>query len=139
MKVSDAYPSKYLTSADLNGKTPRVTISHIEMEEVGKDKQVKPIVYFKSVKKGLVCNVTNARAIQASYGEEMDDWAGSELILFTVMTNNQQGETVEGLRVRAPQPKDNPKPTMTPSHPKRQVGGISDTISEDTDENPAPF
>jgi hypothetical protein len=29
---------------------------------------------------------------------------------------------------------------MAPSYPpKRQIGVISDTISEDTDENPAPF
>lgn len=114
MKVSDAFPSKYLTSADLQGKTPRVTIAHIEREEVGKDKQLKPIIYFKGHQKGLVCNVTNARAIQAAYGEEMDEWSGNELILFTVMTQNQQGETVEGLRVRAPQPKDNPKPQQKP-------------------------
>ena len=133
MKVSDAFPSKWLAAADLDNQNLRVTITRVGIEEIGDD--TKPVVYFKGLKKGLACNKTNAKAIAAVYGDEMDEWAGSELILFPVLTD-YQGKQVDAIRVRAPQPKDNPRPA---AQPKRQIGGISDTISEDTDENPAPF
>lgn len=130
MKVSDAFPSKYIAAADLNNRNVRVNIARVKLEKIGDD--TKPVIYFRGQTKGLVCNKTNGKAIAASYGDEMDEWIGSELILFPIMTD-YQGKPVEAVRVRAPQPKDNPKPQ---AQPKRQIGGISDTISEDTDENP---
>lgn len=114
MKVSEAYPSKYIAAPDLNNQNVRVTIGRVEMEKIGDD--TKPVIYFKGKTKGLVCNKTNAKAIAAVYGEEMDDWADNELILFPVMTD-YQGKQVDAVRVRAPQPKDNPrqKPASTPA------------------------
>lgn len=107
MKYSDAFPSKYIAASDLNNKNVRVTVERIEMEKVGDD--LKPVIYFKGGKKGLVCNKTNGKAIAAAYGDEMDEWMGSELILFPIMTDFQ-GKPVEAVRVRSPQPKDNPRP-----------------------------
>ncbi len=113
MKVSDAFPSKYVAAPDLDGKNVRVTIARVEIEKVGED--TKPVIYFQGKQKALVCNKTNAKAIAAAYGDEMDDWIGSELILFPIMTD-YQGESKPAVRVRAPQPKDNPKPS-TPRPP----------------------
>jgi len=111
MKVSEAYPSKHLSAPDLNGQNVRVTMDHVEMEKLGDDN--KPVLYFKGKQKGLVLNKTNSKTIAQAYGDEMDDWNGQELILFAVMTE-YQGNPVEGLRVRMPQPKDN-KPGARPS------------------------
>ena len=133
MKVSEAYPSKWLAAADLNNQNVRVVINRVEMEKIGDD--TKPVIYFKGKTKGLVCNKTNAKSIEAAYGDEMNDWEGSELILFPILTD-YQGKQVEAIRCRAPQPKDNPKP-KAPEPPKRQVGGISDTLPDDmSDEVP---
>lgn len=107
MKVSEAFPSKYIAAADLDNRNVRVTIARVDMEKIGDD--TKPVIYFKNGKKGLVCNKTNSKTIAAVYGDEMDDWPGSELILFPIMTDFQ-GKPVEAVRVRAPQPKDNPRP-----------------------------
>ena len=126
MKVSEAFPSKYIAAADLNNQNIRVTIARVDIEKIGDD--TKPVLYFKGKTKGLVCNKTNSKAIAAVYGDEMDDWAGSELILFPIMTD-YQGKPVEAVRVRAPQPKDNPRPAAPA--PQRQVGGVSDAVMND--------
>lgn len=103
MRVSDAFPSKYIAATDLDGKNLRVVISSVEIEKLGDD--AKPIVYFQHQKKGMVLNKTNARKIADTYGDDMDDWIGRELILFPAMVDFK-GDTVEAIRVRAPQAKD---------------------------------
>lgn len=135
MKVSEAFPSKYISAADLNGGNARAVMQHVEIEKIGDD--TKPVLYFKGKQKGLVLNKTNSKAIADVYGDEMDDWAGNELILFPIMTD-YQGKQVEAVRVRAPQPKDNPRPAarqasadMVPDQPKRQTGGISDSMNDE--------
>ena len=107
MKVSEAFPSKYLSAADLQGSNIRVVMQHVEIEKVGDDQ--KPVLYFKGKNKGLALNKTNSKTIADTYGDEMDEWNGGELILFPVMTDFQ-GKQVEAIRVRAPQPKDNKAP-----------------------------
>jgi hypothetical protein len=104
MKVSEAFPSKYLSAADLNGQNVRVTMGTVDMEKVGED--MKPVLYFRGKSKGLTLNKTNSKTIAEAYGDEMDDWNGQELVLFPVMTDFQ-GKQVEAIRVRMPQPKDN--------------------------------
>lgn len=134
MKASDAFPSKYLASTDLGGKNARVTISHVQMEELkardGKTEN-KMIIYFRGKTKGMVCNKTNGKTLIAAFGDETDDWAGNEVILFTVMTD-VGGETKEGLRLRTPQPKDNPKqftkPTSGPRQQEMAEAGMDDEI-----------
>lgn len=118
MKVSEAFPSKWLAATDLQDRNVRVKISRVEIEKVGDD--TKPVVYFEGKSKALVCNKTNAKAIAIAYGDEMNDWIGAEVILFPVMTD-YQGESKPAIRVRSPQPKDNPRPA-----PQRKLGGVSD-------------
>jgi hypothetical protein len=116
MKVSDAFPSKYLSAADLGGNNIRVVMQNVELEKIGDD--TKPVLYFRGKTKGLALNKTNSKAIAEVYGDETDDWAGGELILFSVMTDFQ-GKPVEAIRVRSPQPKDNKpaaaKPALEPA------------------------
>lgn len=123
MKVSEAFPSKYIAAADLNNQNVRVTIARVEMEKIGDD--TKPVIYFRGGKKGLVCNKTNSKTIALIYGDEMDDWDGCELILFPIMTDFQ-GKPVEAVRVRAPQPKDNQRPPV--KQPETASADMDDEI-----------
>lgn len=101
--INEAFPSKYLSAADLQGRPVRVTINEVVMEVVGQGAQAsnKPILYFAGKQKGLVLNKTNARTIASQCGDEMNDWVGTEIELFSIWTefNKQQ---VEAVRVRFP-------------------------------------
>ena len=85
------FPSKYLKHDDIaDGET--VTISEVRVEEVGQDKQEKPVLYFNEHHKGAILNVTNARAIAKVYGDEESDWQGKKLTLVTIPTPHPTGE-----------------------------------------------
>jgi hypothetical protein len=108
MKVSDAFPSKWLKAPDLENKNMIVKMSRIEMETINENEEDKPVLYFEGIKKGLVLNKTNSTKIAGAYGVEMDDWKGQEIVLFPAMVDFK-GDTVEAIRVRSPQPKDRPR------------------------------
>lgn len=111
MKVSAAFPSNFLKAADLDGKSEIFKMGRVDFEKIGDDQ--KPILYFKGLEKGLVLNKTNSGKIAAIYGDEMDDWNGQEIVMFPAMVDFK-GETVEAIRVRAPQPKDRPQRRADP-------------------------
>ena len=98
--VSDAFPSNYLKAADLNNRTIKVKIDKVVFEEVGQNKDQKPVMYFADVKKGLVLNKTNATTIGAVHGQEFEGWTGKEIELFSMMVP-YQGQNVAAIRVRA--------------------------------------
>ena len=98
-KVSEAYPSNWLKAIDLKGRTIKATIQKVAFEEIGQDKNRKPVVYFDGAEKGLVLNKTNATEIATAHGDEMDEWAGKEIELFSQMVP-YQGQNVPAIRVR---------------------------------------
>ena len=53
----------------------------------------------KDAKKGLVLNVTNARAIATLAGDDMDTWTGTQIELFSTPVTFK-GQVTEGIRVR---------------------------------------
>jgi len=108
MKVSEAFPSKYLKSADIGDRQVMVTMKHVQLEKVGDDDH-KPVLYFRQGSKGLVLNKTNSKTIDAAYGDEMDDWGGKEIILFSMMVQFRD-ELVESIRVKVPKAAPAPKP-----------------------------
>ena len=97
--VNAAFPSKYLKADDFKGRTIKLKVSKVVLEEIGQDKNIKPVIYFEGTEKGLVCNKTNALQIAAEAGDEMDDWTGRELELFSQMVPFQ-GQNVASIRVR---------------------------------------
>ena len=99
IKMSAAFPSKYLKAADLQGQTANVVIERIEMGEMDNADDRKPIVYFKNKQKGLVLNKTNSNKIVSVYGDDSDGWIGKPITLFTAWVDFR-GETVEAIRVR---------------------------------------
>lgn len=101
MKISTAFPSKFLTASDLQGRNVRVIMGVVKTELVGKDQELKPVLYFQGKDKGMVLNKTNSRKIAESYGDDTDGWAGGELELYMAMVD-MAGDTVEAIRVRIP-------------------------------------
>ncbi len=98
--VSDAFPSNFLKAADLNNRTVRVTIDKVIFEEIGQNKDKKPVMFFADVKKGMVLNKTNATTIGAVHGQEFEGWTGKEIELFSMMVS-YQGQNAPAIRVRA--------------------------------------
>jgi hypothetical protein len=99
--INEAFPSNYLKASDLGGASPVVTIDRVEFEPVGREKEMKAVLYFEGKDKGMVLNKTNAKNISGLVGSfETDDWAGFRIKLYA--TNVEfQGETVEAIRVKA--------------------------------------
>lgn len=103
MKMSEAFPSNYLKAADLQGRTIKATISVVQIEPVGQDKENKPVVYFVGKEKGLVLNKTNGMMIAYVFGDDTDDWGGAEIELYPTMTSFA-GKPVEAIRVNVRPP-----------------------------------
>lgn len=102
MNIDAAFPSKYIKSSDLpeDGVAVPFTITSVETEEIGKDKQIKPVIYFKGHDKGMVANKTNCNTIAKALGSrDTDDWVGKTILLYS--TEVQFGdEMVESIRVK---------------------------------------
>jgi len=129
MKVSGIFPSNYLRAADLNDRNVTVVMDKIVVEDIGDD--VKPVVYFRGKKKGLVLNKTNANNISVAYGDETDDWIGQEIILYPTIVD-YQGRSVEAIRVKVAR-KSRPRPSVQNNdlhddQPTRQEGDMDDEI-----------
>ena len=99
--INDAFPSNYLKASDLQGGQPVVTIDRVEFEAVGREKEMKPILYFAGKEKGLVLNKTNAKNVAHLTGSfQTEDWEGFNIRLYA--TNVEfQGDTVEAIRIKA--------------------------------------
>ena len=120
MLISQAYPSKYLKSDDLGGKTVRVTMDFVEICDVG-DGEFKPVLYFQGKDRGMVLNLTNAQTISAVYGDETADWKGQELVIYVDPNVMFGAKRTGGLRVRPPEPRDIDRPMRT-VEPVRAIG-----------------
>lgn len=117
MKATDAFPSKYISASDLQGRDVTVKITHVTSEEIG-GKQ-KFICYFAGGKKGLVLNKTNWNSIVRITGcEDSDDWTGMEIGLFETMVDFQ-GDSVPAVRIRAPMRRPSNGGDMISTSPQR--------------------
>jgi len=130
MRVSDAYPSKFLKATDLQGREHRVTIGNVAFESVGDDKKL--IVYFAGKTKGLVLNKTNARSLAKIYGDDSRAWADKEVILYETVVDFR-GESMPTIRLKFP-PQAAPLVLVTPpAEPQpqaqqHQANGMNDEI-----------
>jgi hypothetical protein len=99
MKMSEAFPAKWLSAPDLKGKDITLTISDVRMEEVGTPPERLPAVYFRGAGKGLVLNKTNGQTIADQLGDDTDHWIGKQITIFPTSTDFQ-GRQVACIRVR---------------------------------------
>lgn len=123
MDINSAFPSKYLKAADLKGHRATVTISSVEMEDIGDDES-KPVLYFDGKSKGLVLNKTNSSMIvEITDNSETDSWTGQQIVLFSTKVDFQ-GRRVDAIRVDKVEAKKKP-----PVQKEREPG--EDRGSED--------
>ena len=101
MKASSLFPSKYLKAADLSEREHTLTIRSVSMETISQDEGQKAVLYFVEAKKGMVLNKTNANQLIKSYGDEMDQWIGKKVTLFSMMVQFRD-DLVEAIRVKVP-------------------------------------
>jgi hypothetical protein len=132
MNINEVFDSKYLRAADLQGKTPVVTITQIEMAKM-QDGQNKPCIFLNNKPKGLVLNKTNATMIAKLYGGETDAWIGKQVRLITAWVE-YQGDTVQAIRIRPPSDvvytADTPAaaPVIPPAHSQDDYGALDDEV-----------
>lgn len=104
MNIDSAFPSNYLKASDLGTSAPVVTIDRVEIEAVGRDREMKPVLYFKGKEKGVVLNKTNSNMIATLTGSrDTDDWSGCQIRIYAT-TTEFGGETVECIRVKGAGP-----------------------------------
>jgi hypothetical protein len=100
MNINSAFPSTYIKASDLEGMAVAVTIEDVKVEEVGRNKDTKPVAYFTGKKKGLVLNRTNSKKIAEIAGsQDTEDWVGVEIAIYPTETEFG-GETVDCIRVK---------------------------------------
>jgi hypothetical protein len=99
MSISKLFPSKYLKAEDIeDGEL--VTIGEITVEKVGQAQEEKPVIHFAEHKKGVILNVTNAKAIAKLYGDEEDDWKGKKLTLMSIPSRTPSGEPTMSISMK---------------------------------------
>ena len=102
MNIDEAFPSKYISAADLQGREVVVRIARVTVEQLGRNndpKDNKPVLYFEGKQKGLALNKTNANTVKDVYGKETDNWIGKTIMLVQAWTD-YAGKQVECIRVR---------------------------------------
>ncbi len=103
MMMSEAFPSKYLSAADLQGRAITLTMGTVEMIDVGSDgnSDHKPVLHFMGAQKGLVLNKTNANCIAEMHGDDTDHWPGKTITIVPAQTDFR-GRIVACIRVQPP-------------------------------------
>jgi len=101
VKFSELFKNSYLKAADLGGKPRRYTIKSIELEEVGKEKETKPVMRFDEIEGALVLNKTNGTTLREAFGDDAEDWPGNEVLLKPDKTDFG-GKRVDCIRVAVP-------------------------------------
>lgn len=104
MDVALLFPSKYLKSAEFQGKDVTLTIAGIAIEDLADDRggtKAKGVVTFRETKKAWVLNRTNAECAKALFGRETDRWVGKRITLYPApFTDPFTGEVGTAIRVR---------------------------------------
>lgn len=117
MDISALFQSNYLKASDLQGQARRVIIESCTPETLGQANEIKPVLRFRGVPRGLVLNKTNAQLLAASFGTETDRWIGQAVELYPENVI-YQGRVTAGIRVRAALVAQTPAPaTATAADP----------------------
>jgi hypothetical protein len=98
MRKNEAFPVKFLKSADARNKPIFATISHMAVELVGQgaDQKKKPVLYLED-RKPMVLNATNWESLEEAFGDS-DEWPGHKIKIKCERTQFQ-GKTTDGLRI----------------------------------------
>ena len=85
-----------------------LTIERVEAATVKSAEKPKgdkcPVLYFRGVKKPMVCNSTNGKTLEGMFGPYVEEWAGKNVTLYAGDVRNPKGGTMKGLRIRQRRP-----------------------------------
>lgn len=140
MLISKVFPSKYVASVDLNGKTVTLTIKSVTMEEMithDNKKVNKPVVWFEKATKGFVLNLTNAKIIAHLYGDDTDLWTGKRIAIYPTRVK-AFGQMQDAIRVREEIP-STAKPVATAPQIEEHADIDDDEDVTDFEQNENPF
>ena len=94
------FMSNFIRASDVEEDTP-LTISSIEVEEVGQDKTEIPVLYSEELDRGIVLS---SKAIKEQLverlGDETDAWIGKTIVVFNDKSVMYKGKRVGGIRIR---------------------------------------
>jgi len=116
MNLSELFPRKYASGEDLMGAPLTLTITRVSLETMSSgsfsSNEIKPVVYFSEIKKGVVLNKTLAFQIAEIIGtKETEQWSGKVITLFpeplTVAGRNRVA-----IRARRPDQQSVPSPLV---------------------------
>ena len=105
ININDMFPGKYLKASDTTGRDTVLTIKDVRQESLGQgeEAELKPIVYFSELEKGLVLNKTNANTISGLFGPNTGDWVGKRIAIYEAEVAFQ-GRMTNAIRVRLKAP-----------------------------------
>lgn len=86
MNVLGVFKGSYIGAAEFDGKTPTLTIDHVqvvELEDEKGEKKSRPVVYFREVKRGWVLCKTTALCLAQMFTAETDKWTGKQVTLYS--------------------------------------------------------
>ncbi len=142
--INDSFPSNYLKASDLQGRSVVVTIDRVAFEPVGRDREMKAVIYFIGKEKGVVLNKTNARKIIEVTGSALtEDWQGHAIVIYPTETEFA-GESVECIRVKPVNKAamgrmtPNPPPAARRTTPDHEYA-VERMPARDTDDHSAPL
>ena len=85
--MADAFPSKYLTALDVEGKDIEAVIESVDYEKM-RDGAEKPVATFEGLSKSIVLNKTKAKVLFDITGSmDFDDWVGTKV---TALSRHRQ-------------------------------------------------
>ena len=128
--------SRFFNAASLAAEK-KLKIKAVTEEEVGigKDKELKLVVWFTNDSRGLVLNRTNIRTLRGPFGDDTACWVGKIIVVFPTMADFR-GQLKPALRVRIPPPKGNGQPvTAQPVIPPPAPSIVPEEIDVDDDLN----
>ena len=101
MLFNEMFPSPWLKADDI-GDGLNLTIKQISTEQVGKEKEVKPVIHWQEDYKSMILNKTNGKSIASMYGDDSADWIGKTIDLYQTAVE-VASETYQVVRVKPPQ------------------------------------
>ena len=107
--------AKYLKKEDIPSPV-NTSILWTKEEEVtapGKGTDIRVVLYFDGLKKGLVLNTVNAETLLEITGtDDYDEWADTPVQLYVDPDVTYGGKKIGGIRIRKPAPVSVPVPKL---------------------------
>lgn len=130
-KVSELYPSKWLSPADLQ-KPVFVTIASVDIEDMRQadgSRANKLVLTFRNAHKRMVLNATQAKRLAELLGDEFTHWPGARVKLAPSKASNGKDTiaVLEALRLPEQPPAGPPsEPAATSTSTGQAATGMSD-------------